>query len=431
METHAHQGRPSSPVRGALRTPWRASTASCWAAAGLLAVLAFAGCRDDFAAPTQGFIAVRTGDAFDVQVMLDDASAGFDPGVLGPLEAGTYRVRVERDCYRVDVPERVVTVAPAETVRVDFALTLAEFGTVRVAATDELTGDEVQGASVFRETAPGVFTAIAQTTPALVDSVPCGTARFRVEKAGFEPSAVVEAFVDTGQESQASASLGPVRATLIEMFTYALCPNCPYAADTIHVVIDDFPGEVYAIEWHSGASTPFFVLYDPQWKARELYYTGGATVGYPATAVAGGSPLLVGGNEDLGDYRPISRSILDACSNECPITMRLDGTIGSGSAELTARVKWRGGALPGNLKLRIALIENDVLAPGNEPDGFDFVSRVVEERPVVPTTPGEVLVFTASLPIVDWPPAGTSGDFQAVAWIQSDDTREILQVSGI
>ncbi len=395
------------------------------------ALLALGGCFDEVPDPTQGFLQVRWGEASQVEVYVDDELVGVDPAVIGPIDAGTVTVRVARECYRTTPAGPVeVTIVPAKTSVVDFALELEDFGTVRVTAEDELTGDDIAGAAVFRETSPGVFTSTGLTTPALVDSVACGPARFRVAKPGYEDSGAVEVQVDTGAESTAPAVLGPLRGVLLEMFTYVVCPNCPYASDTLRVLRADLPEEAYAIEWHSGFST--LPLYDARWKAREVYYSAGTSIGYPSTTVAGELPFLVGGQtSDLSQYRPKSTTYLAECTNECALVIRLEGTIGASSAELVARIKWRGGSVPGSLVLRVVLIENDVLAPGNEPKGFDYVARTIAEQALVLGSPGEVQVVPVSLAIESWPYSGSPPEYEAVAFIQSNLTKQVVAVSGI
>jgi hypothetical protein len=332
-----------------------------------------------------------------------------------------------RDGWVVDPPTAIeVSVAPAETTSAQFTLTAMEFGSVRVIAEDELDATEIEGAEIFQEIS-GAFTSTGLFTPAVFSNLPIGAARFRVEKEGFQSGGVVEVGVIKDTEVTAHSVLGPINATLLEMFTYVVCPNCPYAADTLEVLHEELPSQAYVIEWHSWQGLP---LYDARWKAREIYYTSGGTIGYPASTAGGVLPLLVGAqSSELSQYRARMQSKLQQCAADCPIAMRLTGTIGATSAELTANVKWRGGALPASLKLRFVLIENEVPAPGNQ-SSFGFVAREMTEVPLAFTTPGEILVLPASLPILAWDTFhGTS--FQAIAFIQSDDTKEILQVSGI
>lgn len=400
--------------------------------AGTIALLVFhAACRDEIAAPTQGFVQVRWNDATQVQVFVDGELKGTDVAVVGPIEAGVHSIALVRDGWTVDPPTAVeVNVAAAETTAVQFHLTAMEFGSVRVIAEDELDGSEITGAEIFQETSPGTYSSTGFFTPAVFENLPVGTERYRVEKAGYQSGAIVEVGVVNGSEVTAHSLLGPINATLLEMFTYVTCPNCPYAADTLAVVHDDLPTEAYVIEWHSVSPLP---LYNARWKDRERYYTAGAVVGYPSTTVAGELPLLVGAqSSELALYRERTQSNLAECGGDCPIALRLTGTIGASSADLTARVKWRGGSLPGNLKLRIVLIENNVLSPGNQPE-FDFVAREMSEQTIAFTTPGEILALPSTLPVTNWqysaiPP---NTNCEAIAFIQSDDTKEILQVSGI
>jgi hypothetical protein len=200
------------------------------------------------------------------------------------------------------------------------------------------------------------------------------------------------------------------------------------AADTLEILRGEFPLEAFVIEWHSWAGLP---LYDARWKAREVYYTEGATIGYPATTVGGQVPLLVGAqSSELSQYRAQIQSELSQCGGECPIALRLEGTIGGTAADLTARIKWRGGATPGNLKLRFVLIENEVPSPGNDTP-FGFVARDMFEIPLSFSAPGQIVIHTASIPFQAWQYPGSPPHYEAIAFIQSDDTKEILQVSGI
>jgi len=398
--------------------------------AGAIALLAFhAACRDEIAAPTQGFVQVRWNDATGVQVFVDGELKGTDVAVVGPIEEGPHTVALLRDGWTVDPPNAVpVNVAPAETTAVQFHLTAMEFGSVRVIAEDELDGTEIAGAEIFHETSPGTFSSTGLFTPTVFENLPVGMERYRVEKAGYQSGAVVEVGVVNQTEVTAHSLLGPINATLLEMFTYVTCPNCPYAADTLEVLHEDLPSEAYVIEWHSVSPLP---LYNARWKDRERYYSGGALIGYPSTTIAGELPLLTGAqSSELTLYRVRTQSNLAECGGDCPLAMRLTGTIGASSADLTARVKWRGGALPGNLKLRFVLIENDVHSPGNQP-AFNFVAREMSELSLAFTTPGEILELPSSLPITAWAYSGSPPHIQAIAFIQSDDTKEILQVSGM
>lgn len=400
---------------------------------GASAVLT-SGCRDDLAAPTQGFIEVSWTEATQVEVLVDGEVVGTDQSEVGPLDAGTYVVSVRRNGYLVSPSERTVQVSPAKRVAAAFTLQQVEFGSVQLAAEDELTGAAISGAQIFRETSPGNFSDTGQTTPVLLEGLPPGNIRFQLAKSGFVPSEPFDVEVVLGEEVDASATLGPPRGVLFEMFTYSTCPNCPFASDTLRSLRADYPSQVYVVEWHSGASAPLFVLYQARWKTRETYYTQGSSVGYPATSFAGETELLVGGQvSDLSLYRPKAGDFLVACDNDCPVAMRLEGNITLAGADLTARVKWRGGTLPGSLRIRFVLLEDHVIVAGNEPDGFDFVSREIDDQPLTFTLPGETLTVTASLPVQSWP--GTNADplpyLSAVAFVQSDDSKAILTASGL
>jgi hypothetical protein len=394
----------------------------------LLTAFLVASCFDEIPDPTQGFIEVDAGGVAGVEVFLDGVSQGTSL-TLGPLDAGSYRVRVERAGYEIVPAEQDVVVQPAQTMHAAFALTLAFTGAVRVEAEDEVRGTEVTAGEILVDTGGGTFTATGLVPPAVVAALPPGPVRFVVRAAGFAESDPVEANVVVADTSGVTARLGPPRAVLAEMFTYVLCPNCPEAAAKLEELHEAHPGRFFAIEWHVVYPLP---LYDPRWPAREIYYGGGASLGRPAAVFQGGAdddPVLVLGSQasELALYEARTEEELDRCANDCPLALVVDGGIGSLSADATVRILWRGGGLPGTLVLRCVLIENDVQAPGNQPR-FGFVARELLERPVAFSVPGEILEEVVSVPVN---PAWDLDQLHLLVFVQSDPTREVLAVGGL
>jgi hypothetical protein len=396
------------------------------------------GCRDDLAPPTLGRIEVRVQGAADVDVYLDGVLVARDPSApLGPLAGGTHVVSAQRECFEtLPARELLVEVVPGEIAAADFVLEPREFGSALVTAVHELTAAALTGAEVLVESAPGVFTPTGRTTPALVDVLPCGPARFVLRMPGFEDSAPIETRIDTGVVAAVEAALGPVHGVLAEMTTYVICPNCPASVDELQVLRAAHPEDFYVVEWHTLSGLP---LYDALWKAREAYYTGGAVLGWPMLVVQGdGANLLLGSQTGtLAQYGVQVSAALAECNADCPFALWTEATLDAAGARVTARLKWRSGAPPPGLMLRFVLLEEEVEAPGNDCP-FRSVPRAFHEEPVTFATPGEIVVREAAFALdPSWnqpggscvPPEATD-DLARVVWLQSDASRRILAVHG-
>jgi hypothetical protein len=129
----------------------------------------------------------------------------------------------------------------------------------------------------------------------------------------------------------------------------------------------------------------------------------------------------------LSQYRRRFAEELAECAACCPIGLAIaSAEITAGGAEVELRAKWRGGALPANLKLRTVLVENHVVA-GGYGSPYEFVAREIDERPIGFASPGEVSPIFVSLPV---PAEVNPENAEIVVFVQSDATLEILQVAG-
>jgi hypothetical protein len=389
------------------------------ALAGLAALAA--GCRDEFAPPTQGFIEVDTGGLGGVEVFLDGESRGFDVGTIGPIGEGVYVVSAVRDGFATEPAGGVeVSVRPAVTVRARFTLTAVEFGAVLVTSSDELTGSAVTGAEILRREGAD-FAPTGLVTPAVIAGLPLGPVEVLVRGADYADASVTVA-VASGDTTDAAVELAPPRKVLAEMFTYVGCPNCPESADSLQSLQATLPGRVLVIEWHTWASRP---LYDPRWVDREAAYGGGAA--WPTVVLQGGyadaEPLLIGSQDaELLQYRIRADAYLAECEGDCDYALAADGSESGGVFDLTARVKWRHGPARGALAVRFVLVEREVRL-GNV--FFDDVPRDYAEQAVSFGAAGEVRELTVSLPVDPlW------GDLDYVVYLQSDASLEILAVDG-
>ncbi|MCA9753308.1 MAG: hypothetical protein KC591_14035 [Gemmatimonadetes bacterium] len=408
------------------------------------AVLAFSiGCQDKIAAPTQGFIAIDTGGVSGADVYLDGEFQGSGLDELGPLPAGTYAVRLERTDYEVDpATDLTVTVVPAEHVTARFRLEAIAFGSIAVVARDEVTGEEVTGIAISRETSPGTFESTGFTTPATIDHLPTGPTKIRLASAGLAPgsavpyAAVGDLSVNVVRDEVAdlAVELAPERAVLGEMFTYSLCPNCPPSAEKLQEMYADHAGEMFVIEWHTWSILP---LYDARWKVRERFYSGcpesdASCPGWPATVMHGGdgdAPALMIGSNDatLLEYDRRFEARQTACDPlSCPVVLRWVATdVSSG----TAWIKWRSAISADPLTLNAVLLENDIETatelggPGNQPF-FEFAAREIQTVSVS-RQDGTIQSFP-----IDLGAPGSANPHTVVVFLQSEATHEIVAVSG-
>jgi hypothetical protein len=405
------------------------------ASAGLVA---FAGCRDEIAAPTMGFIEIDTGGVEGVEVFVDGESLGTLTGApVGPVDEGDHSVAVARECYESVLGEQAVTVRPAETSALEFVLVPREFGSVAITTSDELREFEVTGAQILREVG-GEFTNTGLTTPATIDDLPCGNETFLIRMNGY-PDRPITVAVDTGVLTEVHAELGPRRKVLAEMFTYQTCPNCPESSDALKEIREDDPDRFFVIEWHTWDFT-HFNLFDPRWKAREEAYTGGIPLSYPGVVIQGGyadDPRMLDGSRpsEPVQYRQRADYYLAECDtdchdragcDECVYALIAEGSVTPGTTDLMAWLKWRGGSAPGDLKLRFVLIENEVSALGiGSP--FYYVPRNYHEEAVSFTSPGEILEIHTSLSV---DPSWDVSHMGYVVYLQSDATLEVLAIDG-
>jgi hypothetical protein len=418
-------------------------------AVAILAALGMAaGCKDQIAAPTQGFIEVSVAGASGVEVFLDGVSRGVTRR-LGPLDEGTYTVAVFRDGFEA-VPgtptETDVDVAGGRTRYVSFALELLGPGSVQVTATDEILGSEVTGASIDVDKGEG-FESTSYVTPATVPDLPPGVVRFRLRKAGFADSEPFDVTVVKFQTVDAEISLPPPHAVLCEMFTFTTCSGCPESAEELDDIRQADPDHVYVLEWHRQG--PGWPLYHPGSTVREGYY--GTQEQAPAVVIQGGTDpshdpeILVG--SALGtrtEYHHRVDDYLAACGTDCPLAMkvRFGSAPSASTVDVDVQVLYRGGGLPGGLTLYIALLESQVpqSAVGGNMTKFNYVVRDVKGLPATFSTPGTVTPFTYTFDVnhseawdYDWLPGAIDppNHLHLAAWIQSDTTHEILAVGGV
>ncbi|MDP7031207.1 MAG: PEGA domain-containing protein [Gemmatimonadota bacterium] len=407
--------------------PWlrRAGTACVGLAA--LGLMSAAGCRDSLIEPTQGFLSVESSVA-GVSVTLDGvAQSRTAPCVLGPLAAGMHTVRVSREFYAATPESASAMVAAAGTTSVSFEMMLQTTGSARIASTDEMTQADLSGAAILVEGAPGEFTPTGRTTPAVVDSLPPGDARFVLRLDGFADTAPFTVEVAVGDTVDASAELGPLPGVLAEMFTYQTCINCGPAADSLHAVYEDFDERFVVVEYHTGQ--PVYELYTdyPDAILRQHYYYPSGAPPYPSVVFNGTERVEEAQESQLSRYRTLAGSYLAGCDNTCSIALRARDFTVAGTPGLTVLVKARSALGAGEAVLRLVLIEDGILTVPALPPGtiFNFVARWVSEEALPAMQAGEIAEFSHSFPAeAVWKEESNLG---VAVFVQDDATGEVLQ----
>ena len=186
--------------------------------------------------------------------------------------------------------------------------------------------------------------------------------------------------------------------------------------------------DVVAIEYHTSfpyAGDPFYLANPAEVTARVFYNEIFAT---PSIRMDG--PSIPAANN------PTAYEVLYQQRKAIPSRARIElgGSYdpGTRAGEVSARVIAES-AMPGDQRLRIALIENDIPYPA--PNGIDIHHHVF--RRLVPDTTGTVLAFAAPYPdtvLVDLPFA-VAGDWveenvELVAFLQEQGSRQIEQGAG-
>lgn len=222
------------------------------------------------------------------------------------------------------------------------------------------------------------------------------------------------------------AALASQRAVLIETFTNVSCLPCASANPVTEQFVADYGYPLvmniqYHVSWPSNED-PFYLTAPEDNFAALSYYD-----------VTGVPNLVIGGTNQAfgGDYNLLEQASLTLLGTPTSLTMEVSAVPNGSDISVQASVTASETLGGDNLSLRIALVEPHVHY--DEPPGTngetDFHYSMRDMLPDFAGTsfsinPGQTLTFT-EIGTVD----PTWQDIYAVAWIQNDQTREILQAS--
>ncbi|NOX18701.1 MAG: Omp28-related outer membrane protein [Chlorobi bacterium] len=218
------------------------------------------------------------------------------------------------------------------------------------------------------------------------------------------------------------------RKVLLEETTNTSCPDCAREDPALHQYIKHHYGTVIPIQFHGwwpGANDPLFLYAEQQNRDRIAYYN----LNYVPIVFLDGE--LYGEPNDSDEMNKTVRQKA-AMETNVGIEVNVIKDEGAGNVKIDVNLIAYDDISQTNLKLRVGIIEREIfydVAPGIP--GFDNFGNVM--RKILPSSDGEPVTFggkedTLTFQYVEpidsvW----NLDEIYAVAWLQSDDTQEVLQ----
>jgi hypothetical protein len=220
------------------------------------------------------------------------------------------------------------------------------------------------------------------------------------------------------------------RVILAEMFTNTACSFCPDADKALNEIVDVFgPLKVVHIQYHTwwpDANDPFYIENTVDNTARINYYAVGST----PTATFSGLPLDVGsGGGPTGKYSDYETRINSELAIQSPITISLDGYYNSTAGSVTATINVTDTLPAGDLKIRFAVIEDNIYLPATYESRWRNVMRVMLTEDTLPNlVPGGQHIVQRNFSIESW---WNKDNLGVVVFVQDDidPNKEVLQAA--
>ncbi len=218
------------------------------------------------------------------------------------------------------------------------------------------------------------------------------------------------------------------KITLLEVFTNSGCGNCANSNAVLSEFYSNFYGGVISVRYHPKFPDPRDPMYSghsAEIDNRVNYYN----ILYTPQILFDGE--VYGAAENVRD---LWENMLQRNSRTSPIWIDVTSSISIDSAKINVKIIGYGNLTERDLKLRLAIIERNVhfdTPPGTngETDFPDVFRRMLPDTngtPIASIYPGDTLYYSFSIPIEDnweW------RNLAAVAWVQSDATKEIFQAN--
>lgn len=223
------------------------------------------------------------------------------------------------------------------------------------------------------------------------------------------------------------------RTVLVELFTVSWCQNCPNAEQALNSLLGEFGrGEVSIVAYHN-TWNPVDELATDETIARiawhfddpdfppDLRRHAHPTVVFDGIAYVQGATTP---QEALLQYR--TETDLRAAKGS-PVSVRIDGEIGTNTGSVTAVVKVEDHVAAGNHVVRFTVIEDNVRYDGPYADWYDFVARdLLEDEPFELRVIGDSLTVDREF-LVD--ESWVVENMDVIVFVQDLTTKEVLQSS--
>jgi len=272
-----------------------------------------------------------------------------------------------------------------------------------------------------------------KVTPDTLKDIPVGDHEVSVEKTGYEsdPSSL-NVTVEVGKVKTASFTLTPAdvglqRVVLLEDFSNTGCIPCVVSDSVVTEMLEFYgTGRLVGIQYHVSwpyPGDPFYLAAREDNNARTSYY-GVDGIGVPFVVIDGvNTPAASDGGQ-------IQQAIENRLISDSPVNLRVWNEVNGSSGHAGAEVIVMFEVPQGHFQLRFVLLEGDI--SHDAPNGLDHFDNVM--RAMLPGTDGITLQLAAGDTLtLDQPYTVDSGwnvgNLSAVAFIQDEDTKEVLQAA--
>ncbi|MCD4690494.1 hypothetical protein K8S17_03445, partial [bacterium] len=227
---------------------------------------------------------------------------------------------------------------------------------------------------------------------------------------------------DTGEVATCTFSVGPRivnRNILVEFLTDFACTNCPNGEEALENLMDEYGRDrLCVVAYHSSA------LGTDETVARQIWYQEALEfpnpIGHPC-AIFDGLRLIIGAPSVPEAEAEYEFEIELRQPVGSPLSMELSGDLSAG-VSLTVRVLVHDVLAAGTYVLRTVVMEEDVNFAHHL---FPFVARdVLDDQSFTLTEVGDLTEIVYDV-VLD--PAWNAANLDAIAFVQNDDTLEVIQ----
>jgi len=279
----------------------------------------------------------------------------------------------------------------------------------------DIDGDVVRYEWTYDDTVTGSTTA----DTLLLEDVAEGDHVFAV--------AAVDDDGDEGAVATCSFSAGPAgglvdRNILVEFLTDFACVNCPNGEEALHNLMDEYGADrLCVVAYHTllpvGSNE---TIARENWYKDHPEYPGSS--GHPA-AIFDGRRVVEGATSVPVAEADYEFEIELRQPVGSPLTMSLTGDL-SARAALTAKIRVEDALPGGDYVIRTVVMENDVSFAHHL---FPFVARdILDDQTLTLTAVGDSTEVNYDVTL---DPGWNVANLDAVAFVQNDDTLEIIQAT--